>query len=67
MCPVVNNPNEVHHGKRASVNVLQTPHCNGTTARFQPADGQDRSHMISVAVVGSILPIGAGTTRKEAA
>lgn len=60
MCPLVNNPNEVHHGKRASVNVLQTVHCSGTDARFQPADGHDRWKMLSLAAGGGILSISSG-------
>jgi hypothetical protein len=43
MCPLADNPSEVHHGKRAPVNVLRAQHSNETDARFQPVCAYDRS------------------------
>lgn len=43
MCPLADNPSEVHHGKRAPVNVLRAPHCSETDVHFQPACADDCS------------------------
>ncbi len=53
---------EVHHGKPAPVNVLQTLHCSETDAHFQPAGACDHSADALVTEVGSILIREAQTT-----
>ena len=58
MCPLADNSSEVHHGKRAAVNVLLALHCNEISSRFQPVCAHDQHRMLGVTEGGSILTKG---------